>query len=28
VIAAFTLLGYMVAGMRGRKNESTLKMLS
>jgi hypothetical protein len=28
VIAAFTLLGYMVAGMRGRKNESGLKMLS
>jgi hypothetical protein len=28
VIAAFTLLGYMVAGMRGRKSESALKMLS
>jgi len=28
VIAAFTLLGYMVAGLRGRKDESTLKMLS
>jgi hypothetical protein len=28
VIAAFTLLGYMVAGMRSRKNESALKMLS
>ena len=28
VIAAFTLLGYMVAGMRSRKNESPLKMLS
>jgi hypothetical protein len=27
VIAAFTLLGYMVAEMRGRKDESTLKML-
>jgi hypothetical protein len=25
VIAAFTLLGYMVAGMRGRKDESGLK---
>jgi glycopeptide antibiotics resistance protein len=28
VIAAFTLLGYMAAGMRGRKNESALNMLS
>lgn len=28
VIAAFTLLGYMVAGMRSRKNESPLKTLS
>jgi hypothetical protein len=28
VIAAFTLLGYMVAGMRGRKSESALNMLS
>jgi hypothetical protein len=28
VIAAFTLLGYMVAGMRGRKSESTLKTLA
>ena len=28
VIAAFTLLGYMVAGMRGRKSESALKMLA
>ncbi len=28
VIAAFTLLGYMIAGMRSRKNESPLKMLS
>ena len=28
VIAAFTLLGYMVAGMRGRKREPALKMLA
>jgi glycopeptide antibiotics resistance protein len=28
VIGAFTLLGYLVAGMRNRKNESVLKMLS
>ena len=28
VIAAFTLLGYMVAGMRSRKNKSALKMLN
>lgn len=28
VIVAFTLLGYMVAGMRGRNNESALKTLS
>jgi len=27
VIAAFTLLGYMVAGMRGRRSESPLKTL-
>ena len=27
VIAAFTLLGYMVAGMRGRKNEFAFAML-
>ena len=26
-IAAFTLLGYLVAGMRGRRNESALKTL-
>jgi len=28
VIAAFTLLGYLVAGLRGRKGESTLKTLA
>ena len=28
VIAAFTLLGYMVAGMRGRKSEPALKTLA
>jgi glycopeptide antibiotics resistance protein len=27
-IAAFTLLGYMIAGMRGRNNESALKTMS